>query len=231
VDRVTQVVDLTQILGPGTILWPDSHPFQAETALRYEDGGAFARNVVTPEHAGTHLDAPVHFDPDGMTVAEIPVGHLVAPAVMIDVSAAAHDDSDLTVEAETIAEHEDEHGEIESGSAVLLRTGWDQFVGDPETYGGADIGDLQFPGFGTSAAELLVDRGVAGLGIDTLSVDPGHALGFPVHHITLPAGLWHLECLVSLDRLPPRGATLFVGAIPMAEGSGSPARVLAVLPV
>jgi len=226
----SRVVDLTQPLGPHTVLWPESHPFDAETVMRHEDGGAFGRNIISPEHAGTHLDAPVHFDPDGITVAEIPAGNLVAPAVMIDVAAEAREDSDLTVEAERIEEFEAREGEIEPDSAVLLRTGWDTYVGDPDTYGGADIGDLQFPGFGASAAELLVERGVVGIGIDTLSVDPGHATEFPVHHITLPAGLWHLECLVGLGELPARGATLVVGVIPLAEGSGAPARVIALLP-
>lgn len=225
-----RVVDLTQSLGPGTVLWPDSDAFDARTVLTYEDDGAYARTIITPEHAGTHLDAPVHFDPDGITVAEIPAESLIAPAVVIDVSAEAREDSDLTVDADLIEELEGRDGEIEAGSAVLLRTGWDEFVGDPEWYGGADVGDLQFPGFGPDAAELLLARGVVGLGIDTLSVDPGFETEFPVHHITLPAGLWHLEGLVNLSELPARGATLFVGVLRLVEGSGAPARVLATLP-
>jgi kynurenine formamidase len=81
-----------------------------------------------------------------------------------------------------------------------------------------------------SAAELLVERGVAGLGIDTLGIDPGHARDFPVHHLTLGAGLWHLEGIVNLGALPARGATLVVGALRLVEGSGTPARVFALLP-
>jgi kynurenine formamidase len=52
-----------------------------------------------------------------------------------------------------------------------------------------------------------------------------------VHHRTLPAGLWHLEGLVNLDQLPPRGATIVIGAVPLQGGSGAPARVLALVPV
>ena len=60
-------------------------------------------------------------------------------------------------------------------------------------------------------------------------MDAGNATTFPVHNTTLPAGLWHLEGLVNLAGLPPRGFTLFVGALALADGSGTPARVLALV--
>ena len=114
-----------------------------------------------------------------------------------------------------------------AGGAVLLCTGWDAFRDDPARY----LGDpLDFPGYGRDAAVLLVERRVAGLGIDTLSVDAGAAADFPVHHTTLPAGFWHLEGLVGLDALPDVGATLVVGALKLPGSSGTPARVLALLP-
>jgi hypothetical protein len=49
------------------------------------------------------------------------------------------------------------------------------------------------------------------------------------NEVTLPRGVWHLEGLVNLHLLPARGATVFVGAIPLADGSGAPARVIAVV--
>jgi kynurenine formamidase len=107
---------------------------------------------------------------------------------------------------------------------VLALTGWERFLGEPDRYVGGD-----FPGFGVGAAELLLERGVVGLGIDTLGIDPGAATDFPVHHMTLPAGLWHLEGLVNLASLPPRGTLLVVGALRLVDGSGTPARVFALL--
>ena len=65
--------------------------------------------------------------------------------------------------------------------------------------------------------------------VDTVSVDAGVATSYPVHRTTLPADVWHLEGLVNLDRLPPRGATVVIGVLPLAGGSGAPARVLALL--
>ena len=59
---------------------------------------------------------------------------------------------------------------------------------------------------------------------------PAAAATFPAHRITLPAGLWHLEGLIGLERLPARGSWIIVGVIPVVGGSGAPARVLAILP-
>ena len=77
---------------------------------------------------------------------------------------------------------------------------------------------------------LLVERGVAGLGIDTLGVDPGSSVDFPVHLTTLPAGMWHLEGLIELGRVPARGAWLVAAPLNLVDGSGTPARVFAILP-
>ena len=116
------------------------------------------------------------------------------------------------------------------GSAALFRTGWDAFADDHERYMGP-AGDLHFPGVSEEAALLLVEqRGVAGVGIDTLGIDPGNVSEFSVHrHATLLHGVWNLECLVNLDQVPPVGALLIVGALPLAGGSASPARVLALI--
>ena len=92
------------------------------------------------------------------------------------------------------------------------------------------VGDLRFPGVSAEAARLLIAQGAAGIGIDTLSVDAGLSTDFAVHNLTLPAGLWHLEGLVNLELLPPRGALLVVGAPPLVGGSGVPARPFALLP-
>ena len=220
-----RVIDLTQPLGPATVLWPGSEPLEARTISRIETDHSYARQITTPEHAGTHLDAPSHFAPGGAHADAIPAERLVVPCAVIDVRAECERDAGFTIEREHVEAAERQDGPIETGSAVLALTGWERFVGDAERYVGGD-----FPGFGAGAAELLIERGVVGLGIDTLGVDPGAATDFPVHNLTLPAGLWHLEGLVNLAALPPRGALLVVGALRLVEGSGTPARVFALLP-
>jgi kynurenine formamidase len=223
-----KVLDLTQPLDERTVLWPGSDPFTAVGPDGYDEEGFWARTLGMPEHAGTHLDAPRHCVPGGAAVADIPAEDLVRPAVRIDARALCGGDPGWVLGAGDVGAWEAEHGTVPAGAAVLLCTGWDAHREDPARY----LGDpIDFPGFGADAAELLVARGVAGLGIDTLGIDAGAAAATsPVHHIALPAGLWHLEGLVGLDAVPPTGATLVVGALRLTGGSGTPARVLALLP-
>jgi kynurenine formamidase len=222
-----RVVDLTQPLDEHTVLWPGSEPFVAVADDGYDADGYWSRHLSMPEHAGTHLDAPVHRVPGAAAVADIPVEQLVRPAVRIDARALCGGDPAWVLRAADVESWEAEHGRVPPGSAVLLCTGWDAHRGDPASYVGDPPG---FPGFGGDAAALLVERGAAGLGIDTLGVDAGAAADDVVHRTALPAGLWHLEGLVGLDAVPATGATLVVGALRLTGASGAPARVIALVP-
>jgi kynurenine formamidase len=224
-----RLADLTQPLGPGTTLWPGSRPFAAVTVATYASDGAYARELEVPEHAGTHFDAPAHFAPGGAVVDEIGIDALVRPAVKLDVRAWVNGDPDVAVGADAIRELEARDGVIEPGAAVLVHTGWDAHWDDPARYLG-DPDAPSFPGLAADAAALLVERGVAGIGIDTLSVDAGRSTDLPVHHLTLPAGVWQLEGLVGLEQVPPRGAWLVAAPLRLVDGSGAPARVFAILP-
>ncbi len=226
-----QVVDLTPVLGPDFVPWPGSAGFELDVVSEVEPDGVFERVISLPEHIGAHIDAPAHFVASGATVDEIPPERLVVEAHVVDVRVDAEQDPDYTLEAPTIDAYEAANGPIQPGSAVLMRTGWDERLGDRERYyGGSAAEDHHFPGFGRSAAEALLERGVVGLGTDSASIDSGNSSGFPVHTLTMAAGLWHAEVLSNLGALPARGATLFVGVLPLEGGSGAPARVLAVLP-
>jgi kynurenine formamidase len=224
-----RLIDLTQPLGPATVLWPGSRPFAAVTIVDHDTGGGYARDLTLPEHAGTHVDAPAHFARDGETSDEIPLERLVRPAVRLDVRTRVGDDPSYAVTAKDVVEIERGEGAIPVGSAVLIHTGWDRYADDPVRYGGG-TDPPAFPGVAADAARLLVERKVAGIGIDTLGVDPGCAADFAAHRITMTAGLWHAEGLVGLDRVPPRGAWLVVATVPIVAGSGAPARVFAIAP-
>ncbi len=224
----SRLVDLTQPLGPGTALWPGSRPFAATTIADYDADGCYARELEVPEHAGTHFDAPAHFARDGAPVDAIPIAALVRPAVKLDVRPWVNGAASTAIAAAAIRKLERCDGTIEQGAAVLVHTGWDAYWHDRARYVG-DPGPA-FPGLARDAAELLVERGIAGLGIDTLSVDPGHSADLPVHHATLSAGIWQLEGLVGLERVPARGAWLVAAPLRLVDGSGAPARVFAILP-
>jgi len=221
-----RVIDLAQTLSGDTPVWPGMERLGAETSETYDQGGAFARVVTFGEHTGTHLDAPAHFHEGGLTVEGIPAGDLVCDGVVIDIREACAGNPDYTLGVADVLAHERAHGPVPAHSAVLVCTGWSAFRHEGERY----VGALRFPGVSPEAARLLIERDVAGIGIDTLSIDAGVAADSPTHHITLPAGLWQLEGLVNLELLPARGALIVVGAPPLAGGSGVPARPLALLP-
>jgi kynurenine formamidase len=224
-----RLVDLTQPLGPATLLWPGSPRLEAVTEARHETGGGYYRSLSLSEHSGTHLDAPVHFAPGGRTAAELDLSVLVRPAVRLDVRARCGGDADYAVSRADVEELEAAAGRIPPGAAVLVCTGWDAYLDDADRYIGS--GSVpRFPGVGADAAAFLVERGVVGIGIDTLGVDPGRLEDFPAHRVTQPAGVWHLEGLVRLGDVPDRGAWLVAAVLPLVNGSGSPARAFAILP-
>ncbi len=200
-------------------------------------GGWFyaSNRFTTPEHGGTHLDAPIHFARGRHATDEIPLTRLVAPARVIDVSTRAERDPDHRLGVAEVLAHEATHGKIPEGSIVLLRTGWSRRWPDRLRYLGDDTpGDasrLHFPGFGAPAARLLVQlRRVAALGLDTPSLDHGPSRDFPVHRIMGEAEVPGFENLTALDELPPAGA--WVVALPMKirGGSGGPLRALGLVP-
>lgn len=239
-DLSTQrMVDLTHPLNARTIYWPTSPTtFQLER-LSYgpTEGGYFysSNAFCSPEHGGTHLDAPIHFAENGITNEQIPLTNLVAPAVVIDVTVQAARDTDYRLTRQDVLDWERRHGRIEAGTIVLLRTGWSTRWPDRRAYLGDDTpGDaskLHFPSYGDDAARLLVEeRGAAAIGVDVASIDYGQSRDFMVHRIAAARQVPGFENLTNLDQLPPRGATLIALPAKIEGGSGGPLRAIALVP-
>lgn len=234
-----RVVDLTHPFDDKTLYWPTSpSTFELERlAYGLTPGGFFyASNAFcTPEHGGTHLDAPIHFAEKGRTADEILPRQLIATAVVIDVAAQAAADPDYRLTRDDVLAWEAKHGKAPAGAIVLLRTGWSARWPDRKRYFGDDTpgsaAKLHFPSYGAEAAQLLVEeRKVGVLGVDTASIDHGPSKEFPVHRLAAAANVPGLENLTGLAALPPTGA--WVVALPMkiAGGSGGPVRVVALVP-
>jgi kynurenine formamidase len=236
--RAWQIVDLSHPYDERTIYWPTSPSRFEKTELAHghSEAGWFYSSyaVCTPEHGGTHLDAPIHFAEGRWTTEQVPLERLVAPAAVLDVSAHASRDRDYRVSAEDVEAFERRHGRIAAGTMVLVRTGWSGHWPDVKAYLGDDTpGDaskLSFPGFGTDAARLLVERGVTVVGIDTASLDYGRSTDFAVHRFLMERNVAGLENLTNLDRLPPTGAVVVALPMKIAGGSGGPLRAIALLP-
>ncbi|UCG72048.1 MAG: cyclase family protein [Chromatiales bacterium] len=234
-----RLVDLGHSYDDQTLYWPTSPSrFQLkELSFGETDGGWFysAYSVCTPEHGGTHLDAPLHFAADGLATDALPLEKLIAPGVIIDVSDKAAADSDYRLTEEDVAAFEAQHGQIAPGTIVLLRTGWSRFWPDARRYLGddtpGDASNLHFPSYGADAARLLVEtRQVAMLGVDTASIDYGRSADFPVHRIAAARDVAGLENLAGLEQLPATGFTVVALPMKVAGGSGGPVRVIALVP-
>ncbi len=233
------IVDLTHPYNEKTVYWPtEKATFKLEPrAFGKTPGGYFyaAFAFCMPEHGGTHLDAPLHFGEGRDSTDRVPLRRLMGAAVVIDVTARTERDRDYRVAREDVEQFEKMHGRIAPGTIVVARTGWNRHWPDRKAYLGDDTpGDaskLHFPGYGESAARLLVeDREVAMLGIDTASMDYGPSTDFVVHRIAAARNVPGLENLTGLERLPARGATIIALPMKIEGGSGGPVRVVALLP-
>ncbi len=234
-----RAVDLTHPFDEKTLYWPTApSTFKLTELFRGKtDAGFFysANSLCTPEHGGTHLDAPSHFAASGLSMDRLPVSQLIAPGIVIDVSREAAAEPDYRLTAADVAAWEKRHGRITAGAIVLLRTGWGQRWPNAKRYLGddkpGDASRLHFPGYGKDAAELLVkERNVGAIGVDTASIDHGPSQDFVVHRLANAANVPGLENVANLAQLPERG--FWVLALPMkiAGGSGGPVRIVALLP-
>ncbi len=234
-----RLVDLSHSYGNDTLFWPTSPTKfeKKELAFGETEGGYFysAFSFCTPEHGGTHLDAPSHFSAEGIATDQLPLQQLVAPGVVIDVGDQAQADRNYRLNVADIASFEREHGRIAPGTIVLLRTGWSRYWPDARAYLGDDTpGDaskLEFPSYGVDAARVLVEqRQVALLGVDTASIDYGGSGDFMVHRVAAAQNVGGLENLTALEQLPATGFLLVALPIKIEGGSGGPVRVIALVP-
>jgi kynurenine formamidase len=225
-----KVLDLTHVLSPAFPIWPGNVPIKVTNVAKVAKDGFYANRWDLAEHHGTHLDAPAHFAPGGVTAERLEAATLVVPAAVIDIRERVRKDVDAAVTIDDLKAWEKRHGRLPKSAGVFLNSGWDTKARDAKTFLGQDrSGTLHFPGFSKEACEfLLKERDVAGLAVDTLSLDIGPSKEFAVHKLWLGAGKWGLECMANLSELPSAGATVFVGAPKVMGASGGPTRVIAV---
>ncbi|MDQ2705329.1 MAG: cyclase family protein [Pseudomonadota bacterium] len=224
----SRVVDLTHAYDSTFPTFDGQPGIEYEWAVEIAKSGYQLHKLTIYEHTGTHIDAPFHFSADGTSVDQIDPQTLVAPLVIVDITQKAAEDANATVDAQDLERWISANGDIPAGAVVALRSGWAKKVKE-SSFRNDEAGQFAFPGFAKSATDLLLERDVAAIGVDTLSLDPGNSPDFAVHNSWLPAGRYGIEGLNNLEELPVTGATVVVGAPKHRNGTGGPARVLALL--
>jgi kynurenine formamidase len=226
------VVDLTQPFNPNMPIWPGDPEFEVEAWASYEADGYFINWIAIGEHSATHWGTPNTFIEGARSAEMFTADELVVPAVVIDIREQAAEDEDYRLSVADVEAWEAENNKVPSGSVVILFTGWQDRWNDAEAFINMDDDEiLHWPGFSAEAVEFLIgERDIVGIGTDTHGADPGNDEEFGASFAMYDADGMILECLGSLDQLPPVGATLVIGGWPIEGGSGSPARIFAFLP-
>lgn len=243
--RIT-VVDLTQALEPATPILPlpkelgQSWPFRLEEISKYDSRGPawYWNNFSCGEHTGTHFDAPIHWvtgkDYPENATNTIPVSKFIAPACVIDVSGEAAKNPDFLLTQAHVEAWEAKHGRIPAGSWVLMRTDWSKRC-SAETFLNVKEDGAHTPGPHPELIPFLAkERDVMGFGNEVVGTDAGQAFAFdppfPCHCLMHGSNKFGLASLTNLDQLPPTGSILITPPLKIVNGSGSPCRVLALVP-
>ncbi|MDP2192947.1 MAG: cyclase family protein [Alphaproteobacteria bacterium] len=213
------IIDFTHPLTEAMPTWTGGCGFKPEIKLDYhqQDGDVRFRVQQVKMHCGigTHMDAPVHCIPSGLSIDQLPLKKLSAPLKIIDVSHLCH-------ERYTLSLKDIDHSYDYADHIVLVKTGWGKFWDNPKAYHNNHI----FPSVSAEVTQFFADQGIKGLGIDTLSPDRPED-GFSVHHIILGAGKFIVENVYFPPDLNTDGALYAMALpIPMAECSEAPIRLV-----
>jgi len=244
-DGSLDIIDLTQPLSEETTAIQLPEPltntpgFSRRELSHYDERGPlWAWSALQiGEHLGTHFDAPIHWisGRDGDDLASIPPHRLVGPAVVLDKTTESAENPDYLVTLDDIRAFEAEHGPMPEGGWLLLRTGWDARSHDQTAYLNADESGSHTPGFAPECARWLAHESpLVGVGVETVGTDSGQAASldppFPIHDYMLGAGKYGITQLANLSLLPATGSLLIAAPLKIVRGTGSPTRVLAIVP-
>ena len=235
-----RLVDLSHSYSPDTIYWPTEDGFKLEKEFDgITDRGYYyaANKFTTPEHGGTHVDAPIHFAKQGQTIEQISLENLFGKAIVVDVSKEALKNTEYQISVEDFVNWESSFGKITEGIIILLHTGYGRYWPDrfryigTNTRGNKALDELHFPGLHPDATKWLIEnRKINAIGIDTQSIDYGQSKTFDTHRILCKNNIPFFENVANLDKLPSTGS--YVIALPMKikGGSGAPLRIVAIIP-
>lgn len=200
-----KIIDISMELGNETPQWPGDRPFEYNlTATKEESGSVNVGEVKTSTHMGTHIDAPFHYDNDGLKIDEMPLDVYLSKAQVFDVTGREKITADDLKKSE------------EGVTTVLLKTGaWKDRTKFPEAW----------PVFDVSIASWLKDHGIRLLGIDVPSVDQETSKDMIMHQAMNREDRYILESIV-LDQVAEGVYELVALPLKIKGAEGSPVRAV-----
>lgn len=176
--------------------------------------------MLMAEHCGTHLDAPRHFDPSGISVDKLPLERLVLPGHLLDLTQRRN--------GEPITIEDFERAEAASGRrisgerATICWTGADRDWGQPQF-------QMNRPYVAVDTAQWLADRGMTLFCTDLIGMDDPAEWWWPTHKVWLRRGICMVQQLCNLDRLVGKEFLFLALPLKMRDGTGSPVRAIALV--
>lgn len=225
--------DLTHAFAPGQPRFPTLPDEVRQELKNHREHNVLVHRFELAGQWGTHVDPPSHFAEGGRSLDAIPVEEMLCPLVILDISARVESDPDAVPDLADVADYESRLGIIPRGAFVALRTGWHLRWSDTAAFQNLDQSGLAHtPGWSLPVLQRLIeDRGVTAIGHDTLDTDPGIAWSqgdFGLERYVLSRGCWQIEALANLDRVPVHGAMILATWPKPRNGSGFPARAIAI---
>ena len=209
-------------LFPSPIILPYVNHEQAKAAGLGEEGDPFtyAVNYISMlEHVGTHVDAPIHFGPNGETIDNCPLEWFRGTGVCLDLT---HIPDLGDIDVADLEEAEAKAGVTIGEHLVLMNTGLHNRQWPDKSACTSN------PGLTAAATHWLADRGSKVHGVEGPSTDKAGTKGFPSHRVCRDRGLVHYEWLCNLEQLVGKGEFLFSGfPLKWVGGTGSPCRAIA----
>lgn len=217
-----KLIDLTHALTTDIPHWDIGCGFNSSITQDYSEHHFRVQKLELFAGIGTHMDAPAHYVANSGTIDQIPLEKLIAPAIVIDISEKSF--ANYVVSPQDILNFENNYGKIAAQSCVLIYTGWSRYWNQPQKY----RNDLIFPRLARETAEILLERDIVGLGVDTLSPDTSDD-GFPVHELILGAGKYLIENIANANQLPPIRSYIFALPLKIRNGTEAPIRLIALI--
>jgi arylformamidase len=193
-----------------------------EMTRRFSQGrlGFEGRMILMAEHCGTHLDCPYHFDPNGLTVDQLPLEKLILPGHLLDLTHRKAREPITIADAEAAEER--------SGRPIRPETVVIFWTGQDKNWGKEGF-KADRPYIPAETAQWLVDRRATLFGTDLIGLDNPDEWWEPTHVAFLQGGLPMIQQLCNLEQLVGKEFLFIALPLKMRGGTGSPVRPVALV--